>query len=943
MAEERIDIVVDDKVDGSIDKKLRAIADAADRGHSSVSKLKADLASINTSAVTKLQAASASMSNALARELTAQARLTTARGQASVADARAATEAQRLATETARTEAAQSRAAAAASRAAAASLSLESAQRRSAAATGDLAARADRLRSSLDPAYAAQMRFNAEINEANALLRAGVINMQTYQAAVAAADAKIKSATGAQDRFNTGLNNVNNTAGRSRANMGNLVAQFNDIGVSLASGQNPMLVFIQQGSQISYIAGQMEGGFKAVGAAALRMLAPFLPLIAVMSLLALAFKDIKDEAGSDAEMKKFAGTLGLTKDEMEKLKDVTVTWGDVFGATMDVIAERMGTTTGELKKKFSSAFSSITEFAKFSVAIIYAAFFAGFRGIARIILGLPGIVGEGMVGAVNLAIAAIEGLINLSIAGLNKISDGINGIFGTSLGRIADVSLKRMANKFAGTSKQVAGAIKGDLFGGFNSAMGIMDDISERAGTRAEKRMRDQAKKLIEDRKATKDKAGPKPKVDNSAEQRAHALDMVNLKLDDELKRMKLLKDERAVQQRMDQIEEQLAQKKIKLNDQERASVEGKVRAIEAYKFVQSELDRIYEKVTAPQRTYNAALQATNELLAQGAITQQRASQETVLASRALAEANDPLFAMKENLTQAEAATKLYGDAVQRNNYYEQIRQAYLKDGIILGQNSTAAIDAEVAAMMRRNDAILQSQYVQQQVGAIIDPIIQDQRLLDSKAAMYAEIDRLRQLDVLSEGQAAQARAALNAKFDSMRLSQASSFFGSLAQLSSQGNKKLAAIGKAAAIAQATVDGVMAVQKALASAPPPVNFALAAAVGVAAAANVAKMISSPAGNFANGGQFMVDGRSGVDANNINMNVTRGERVTIETPAQQRANDNGGSPGNAAPANIRVVNVTDPRDMVAAMDSFEGEQVVMNVIRNRASDLRAILG
>lgn len=112
---------------------------------------------------------------------------------------------------------------------------------------------------------------------------------------------------------------------------------------------------------------------------------------------------------------------------------------------------------------------------------------------------------------------------------------------------------------------------------------------------------------------------------------------------------------------------------------------------------------------------------------------------------------------------------------------------------------------------------------------------------LEQMRAQYAEIDRLRQDDVLSEQEAAAAKAQANALYQEQRLSSASSFFGTLAELQDSSNKELAAIGKAAAIAQATMDGYVAVQKALASAPPPFNYALAAAVGVVAAANVAKI------------------------------------------------------------------------------------------------------
>lgn len=125
---------------------------------------------------------------------------------------------------------------------------------------------------------------------------------------------------------------------------------------------------------------------------------------------------------------------------------------------------------------------------------------------------------------------------------------------------------------------------------------------------------------------------------------------------------------------------------------------------------------------------------------------------------------------------------------------------------------------------------------------------------------VYAEIDRLRQEDVLSEQDAAAAKAQANAIYQEQRLSSASSFFGTLAELSTSSNKTLAAIGKAAAITQATMDGYVAVQKALASAPPPFNYIAAAAVGIVAAANVAKIAGFEKGGYTgNGGKSDVAG------------------------------------------------------------------------------------
>lgn len=110
----------------------------------------------------------------------------------------------------------------------------------------------------------------------------------------------------------------------------------------------------------------------------------------------------------------------------------------------------------------------------------------------------------------------------------------------------------------------------------------------------------------------------------------------------------------------------------------------------------------------------------------------------------------------------------------------------------------------------------------------------------ETYAARVANIDQ----------QATQNRQKIEEAKNQALLVGASDFFGNMASLSQSGNKKLAAIGKAAAIVQATMDGYLAVQKALAAFPPPFNFAAAAAVGVATAANVANIAGI---GFSNGG------------------------------------------------------------------------------------------
>ena len=151
--------------------------------------------------------------------------------------------------------------------------------------------------------------------------------------------------------------------------------------------------------------------------------------------------------------------------------------------------------------------------------------------------------------------------------------------------------------------------------------------------------------------------------------------------------------------------------------------------------------------------------------------------------------------------------------------------------------------------------------------------ILEQHTYENNQAQMYARIDAMRQQDLLSEEQAAQAKALVDVQVQQERLANAQSFFGELANLQRSSNSTLAAIGKAAAIAQATIDGILAVQKALASAPPPWNFALAAAVGVVTTANIAQIAGV---KFAGGGE--VRGPGGPRDDRIPANLSNGEFV-----------------------------------------------------------------
>lgn len=143
-----------------------------------------------------------------------------------------------------------------------------------------------------------------------------------------------------------------------------------------------------------------------------------------------------------------------------------------------------------------------------------------------------------------------------------------------------------------------------------------------------------------------------------------------------------------------------------------------------------------------------------------------------------------------------------------------------------------------------------------------------EQKLLDIKKtfsaqAGYDDAEREQvRLAILAESEAKISALRNNTirkeKQDQIsRLQTYSSIAGQIATLQQDNSNTLAGIGKAAAITQATIDGYLAVQNALAHVPYPFNFAAAALVGAAAASNIARIAATGpgggSGSFSGGG------------------------------------------------------------------------------------------
>lgn len=142
-----------------------------------------------------------------------------------------------------------------------------------------------------------------------------------------------------------GLRNVDQSQALAAGSAANLTAQFNDIGVMMAAGQDPMQLAIQQGTQITQVFGN-RGAAAALGAtrqAVLNMISP-LNLITIGSIAAgAALVNWLSSAGEEAES---------FEDRLKAMSDAVSTFGDrqedAFQSAADMI-KKFGSASPELR------------------------------------------------------------------------------------------------------------------------------------------------------------------------------------------------------------------------------------------------------------------------------------------------------------------------------------------------------------------------------------------------------------------------------------------------------------------------------------------------------------------------------------------------------------------------------------------------------------------
>lgn len=88
---------------------------------------------------------------------------------------------------------------------------------------------------------------------------------------------------------------------------------------------------------------------------------------------------------------------------------------------------------------------------------------------------------------------------------------------------------------------------------------------------------------------------------------------------------------------------------------------------------------------------------------------------------------------------------------------------------------------------------------------------------------------------------------------------------------------------------------------------------------------------------ATGAQFTVGGSGGTDSQFIPLMATPGERVTVETPKQQKNSD---SPTVSGTGDITIINVSSQEEALKAIAGKEGQKVILNIIRDNRNVVRS---
>lgn len=201
----------------------------------------------------------------------------------------------------------------------------------------------ERLVGQIDPVAGALNRLDAQQQKLDAHFKAGRLPIDDYNKYTAVLNQQKAAAESNVTTFaklDKAYNAQGLTAKQLAANLRGVPAQFTDIATSLASGQNPLTVFLQQGGQLKDMFGGLGPAAKALGGYVLGLINPFTVAAAAAAALALAYKQGSDEATAFEKALTLSGNAaGTTGDQLASTAQNVSRAVGTIGAAAGVLAQ----------------------------------------------------------------------------------------------------------------------------------------------------------------------------------------------------------------------------------------------------------------------------------------------------------------------------------------------------------------------------------------------------------------------------------------------------------------------------------------------------------------------------------------------------------------------------------------------------------------------------
>jgi hypothetical protein len=202
------------------------------------------------------------------------------------------------------------------------------------------AASLEGLRSKYNPLFAASKQYEAALSEIQNAEREGILTSQL------AAKARESAALGLQNAGAQALA-FGEKAKIGGASVANLGYQMNDIGVMLAAGQSPLMLAVQQGTQVSQVLNGLGGGKQALSALASGFMSIISPIsLITVGAIAAGAAIFYWLTGSSEETKSFTDALGDANSAISTMRSATET---LAGSTLGSLADGYGRVNVELQ------------------------------------------------------------------------------------------------------------------------------------------------------------------------------------------------------------------------------------------------------------------------------------------------------------------------------------------------------------------------------------------------------------------------------------------------------------------------------------------------------------------------------------------------------------------------------------------------------------------